>query len=339
MLPFLDSFCIQTSIEFDFHILFLDEYACKPSIFSHTDRLDAIEGRNVTMNCAVDGIPEPSVRWIVRNRVVVSLKGNASESGATTQGWRSYKYQQNANNLTILTADIQDAGVYVCAAENKAGKVELSITLAVTKKPPEIILTAKVILASLIAFVFFVIATMLVVIGVCTLKRQKKLGRWNTQVRNESYEKIELNNKPNYNASKSPRGDRSTFAKSYAENGGIAAVGVVGLVRRNGHYRNVPSDDDGTDYFEDNNAKSTNKTISNIKVDDALSWNTTTVATAVRKSTKSDAITNRMDGVSIKPLQLTNSDLHIPRLIELRYVCIASIYICTKHQPRDFFIS
>lgn len=301
----------------------LDEYACKPSIFSHNTRFHAIEGRNVTMNCAVDGIPEPSIRWMIRNRVVVNLAGNTSESGATAQGRRSYRYQQNANNLTILTADIQDAGVYVCAAENKAGKVELSITLAVTKKPTEMIWNAKVIMASLIAFVFFVIATMLVVIGVCTLKRQKKLARWNTQGRTENYEKIELNNKPNYNASKSPHGNRSSaFTKSYADNGGgISAVGVVGLVRRNGHYRNVPSDDDATDYFEDNNAKSTNKTISNIKVDDALGWNTATVATtSVRPSAKSDAATNRMDGVSIKPLQLTNSDLHIPRLIELRYV-------------------
>lgn len=274
------------------------------------------------MNCAVDGIPEPSIRWMIRNRVVVNLTGNTSESGVTAQGRRSYnyRYQQYANNLTIFTADIQDAGVYVCAAENKAGKVELSITLAVTKKPTEVVLNAKVIMASLIAFVFFVIATMLVVIGVCTLKRQKKLARWNTQGRTENYEKIELNNKPNYNASKSPHGNRSAFAKSYADNGGISAVGVVGLVRRNGHYRNVPSDDDATDYFEDNNAKSTNKTISNIKVDDALSWNTATVATSVRPSAKSDTITNRMDGVSIKPLQLTNSDLHIPRLIELRYV-------------------
>lgn len=286
------------------------------------------------MNCAVDGIPEPSIRWIVRNRVVVNFVGNSTDSGATAQGRRSYKYQQHANNLTILAADIQDAGVYVCAAENKAGKVELSITLAVTKKPTEIVLNAKVILASLIAFVFFVIATMLVVIGVCTLKRQKKLARWNTQGRTENYEKIELNNKPNYNASKSPYGNRSAFAKSYADNGGIAAVGVVGLVRRNGHYRNVPSDDDGTDYFEDNNAKSQTHTttISNIKVDDVHSWNTATVASSVRPSAKSDTITNRMDGVSIKPLQLTNSDLHIPRLIELRYASSSthssSSFIC-----------
>lgn len=295
----------------------LDEYACKPSIFPTNDRFYAVEGRNVTMSCSVGGIPEPNVRWMIRNRVIANLTGGTTATASTTvtaQGRKSYKYQQNASNLTILTADIQDAGTYICAAENKAGKVEVSVTLAVSKKPSETILSTKVILASVIAFVFFVIATVLVVIGVCTLKRRKKLGRWNTQGRTDSYEKIELNNKPNYNASKSPRGDRSTFMKTYAENG----IAVVGQVRRNGDYRNVPSEDDGTDCFEDN-AESNNATISNIKIDDSLNWNAATVALSVSRSAKKDnTVSNQTDGVNMKPLQLTDSDLHIPRLIELR---------------------
>lgn len=295
----------------------LDEYACKPSIFPTNDRFYAVEGRNVTMSCSVGGIPEPNVRWMIRNRVIANLTGGTTATASTTvtaQGRKSYKYQQNASNLTILTADIQDAGTYICAAENKAGKVEVSVTLAVSKKPSETILSTKVILASVIAFVFFVIATVLVVIGVCTLKRRKKLGRWNTQGRTDSYEKIELNNKPNYNAGKSPRGDRSTFMKTYAENG----IAVVGQVRRNGDYRNVPSEDDGTDCFEDN-AESNNATISNIKIDDSLNWNAATVALSVSRSAKKDnTVSNQTDGVNMKPLQLTDSDLHIPRLIELR---------------------
>lgn len=289
----------------------LDEYACKPSIFSSNDRFHAVEGRNVTMSCSVGGIPEPNVRWMIRNRVIANLTGNTNLAAAS--GRKLYKYQQNASNLTILTADIQDAGTYICSAENKAGKVEVSVTLAVSRKPSETILSTKVILASVIAFVLFVIATALVVIGVCTLKRRKKLNRWNTQGRSDSYEKIELNNKPNYNVSKSPRGDRNAFMKSYAENG----IAVVGQVRRNGDYRNVPSEDDGTDCFEDN-AESNNATISNIKIDDALNWNPATVTTSVSRSAKNDTIPNQTDGVNMRPLQLTDSDLHIPRLIELR---------------------
>lgn len=291
----------------------LDEYACKPSIFSVNDRFHAVEGRNVTMSCAVGGIPEPNVRWMIRNRVIANLTGNTNLA-TTVTGRKLYKYQQNASNLTILTADIQDAGTYVCAAENKAGKVEVSVTLAVSKKPSETILSTKVILASVIAFVFFVIATVLLVIGVCTLKRRKKLGRWNTQGRSDSYEKIELNNKPNYNVSKSPRGDRTAFMKTYAENG----IAVVGQVRRNGDYRNVPSEDDTTDCFIEDNAESNNATISNIKIDDILNWNPTTVAASVSRSAKKDIVSNQTDGINMKPLQLTDSDLHIPRLIELR---------------------
>lgn len=294
----------------------LDEFACIPHILAPDIRAHGIEGKNITMSCMVGGVPEPNVRWMVRNRVIANLSGNAKLPA--TQGRKLYmvNLQQNASNLTILTAEIQDAGTYTCAAENKAGKVEASVTLAISRKPPDAIFSTKVILASIIAFVLFVIATVLAVICVLTLKRRKKLGRWNTQCRGDSYEKIELSNKPNYSVGKSPRADRSAFMKTYAENG-IAVVGQQ--VRKNGDYRNVPSEDDGTDCYEDN-MESTNATISNIKIENVLNWNVTTASTAasINRSAKNDFCENETDGVNMKPLKLTENDLHIPRLIEFR---------------------
>lgn len=304
----------------------LDEYACIPSILASDVLAHGIEGKNITMSCTVGGVPEPIVRWMVRNRIIANLSGNIKLPA--TQGRKLYmvNLQHNASNLTILTADIQDAGTYICAAENKAGRVEASVTLAISRKPSDAIFSSTFILASVIAFVLFVMATAMIAICVLTVKRRKKIGRWNTQSCSDSYEKIELNNKPNYNVvvGKSSRGDCTTFMKTYAENG-IAVVGQQ--VRRNGDYRNVPSEDDGTDCFEDN-AETNNATISNIKIENV--WNvsttvfantSTSVTASVSRCAKNDFSHNNneaTDGINMKPLKLTESDLHIPRLIEFR---------------------
>lgn len=294
----------------------LDEYACIPHILAPDIRAHGVEGRNITMSCMVGGVPEPAVRWIVRNRVIANLTGNTMLP--TAQGRKLYvaNLQQNASNLTILTAEVQDAGTYICSAENKAGKVEASVTLAVSRKPAEAMLSAKVILASVIAVALFVLTTSLAIVCVCTLRRRKKLMRWHMQSgRCESYEKIELSNcKPNNHRVKSPRAgvNRSTLQRPCAENG-IAVVGHT--CRRNGDYRNVPtSEDDGTGY--EDNIETANATISNIKMENVRNW--------TEAKSRSPKPSNRWaSGASSKigkppKAKHDETDLHIPRLIEFR---------------------
>lgn len=293
----------------------LDEYACIPHILAPDIRAHGVEGRNITMSCMVGGVPEPNVRWIVRNRVIANLTGNTMLP--TAQGRKLYvaNLQQNASNLTILTAEVQDAGTYICAAENKAGKVEASVTLAVSRKPVEAMMSAKVILASVIAVALFVLTASLAVVCVCTLRRRKKLMRWHPQSgRCESYEKIELSNcKPNHRV-KSPRTgvDRSAFMKPCAENG-IAVVGQT--CRRNGDYRNVPSEDDGTGC--EDNVETSNATISNIKIESVRNW---TGATSRSPNQNNRWPTERVNSKIEKSPQTKRdeTDLHIPRLIEFR---------------------
>lgn len=303
----------------------LDEFACAPTIAASDWRAHGVEGKNITMSCIVNGIPEPNVRWMIRNRVIANLTGNSHPKLPASQGRKLYKVnlQQNVSNLTIFAVDLQDAGIYTCAAENKAGKVEASVTLTVARKPPDSIFGSKLIVVTIIAFSLFVVASVLLAICVCTLKRRKKLGRWNTQGRRESYEKIELNHtKPNYSVGKSPRCERGgIFIKSMAENG-ISVVGQQSARRRNGDYRNVPSEDNDTDCFEEN-AESSNATISNIKLEDEnriLSWSVATTSTnsAINRSAKNKLAHNQADGINMKPLKLDENDLHIPRLIEFR---------------------
>ncbi|KAM7352488.1 leucine-rich repeat, immunoglobulin-like domain-containing kekkon 3 protein isoform 1-T2 [Cochliomyia hominivorax] len=181
----------------------LDDFACVPQIIATDTTAHGVEGRNVTMSCYVEGVPEPSVKWMVKNRVIANLTATNGDSpsssprtAAAIQGRKTYVVNmlRNASNLTILTADMQDAGIYTCAAENKAGKVEASVTLAVSRRPPEAPLGFKVILLCIFIALLFVAGSSFAAICFCSLRRKRKMRLWNTmpQGRTESYEKIEM---------------------------------------------------------------------------------------------------------------------------------------------------
>ncbi|TMW46248.1 hypothetical protein DOY81_008672, partial [Sarcophaga bullata] len=181
----------------------LDDFACVPQIIATDTTAHGVEGRNVTMSCYVEGVPEPSVKWMVKNRVIANLTATNGDSptssprtSAAIQGRKTYVVNmlRNASNLTILTADMQDAGIYTCAAENKAGKVEASVTLAVSRRPPEAPLGFRVILLCIFIALLFVAGSSFAAICFCSLRRKRKMRLWNTmpQGRTESYEKIEM---------------------------------------------------------------------------------------------------------------------------------------------------
>ncbi|KAI9586098.1 hypothetical protein GQX74_001945 [Glossina fuscipes] len=181
----------------------LDDFACVPQIIATDTTAHGVEGRNVTMSCFVEGVPEPSVRWMVKNRIIANLTASNGDypstsprTAAATQGRKTYVVNmlRNASNLTILTADMQDAGIYTCAAENKAGKVEASVTLAVSRRPPEAPLGFKVILLCIFIALLFVAGSSFAAVCLCSLRRKRKMRLWNTvpQGRSESYEKMEM---------------------------------------------------------------------------------------------------------------------------------------------------
>lgn len=278
----------------------LDEFACTPTIAAAEAEATGLESNNITISCLVSGVPEPKIKWLFRNRMIANLSANAMLP-ATQGGRKLYvvNLHPSSSNLTIMIADMQDAGVYTCVAENKAGVVEASITLTVMKKPPESIINAKVLLFGVIVAILFIAALSLALVCVFTLRKRRKIGRWNAQGRCESYEKIELNNKPN-----NIRRDRSGFMKPYSDNG----IAVVGQVKRNGDYRTVPNEDDGTGLEESNNV-----VLGNIKRDSILRWKDTPGKNACSELWRENA--DALEGRSSRP---EDTDLHIPRLIEFR---------------------
>lgn len=213
----------------------LDEFACAPEIFPYDSKAHGVEGRNVTMTCHIAGIPEPTVRWLLKNKVIANLSGSTYSNGKKMY---VVHLQNHSSDLTILTADVQDAGVYVCTAENKAGRAEASVTLAVSRKPTENALSSKVLVASIVAGILFVLASCLTAVCVCSVRKNKVRWRRSECGREDNYEKIEMNHKMPGNV-----------------NGGGAVQNDISLVsesvRKNGDYRVVPGADTDQDVEED----------------------------------------------------------------------------------------
>lgn len=204
----------------------LDEFACIPEIFAYESKTNGLEGKNVTMTCRIAGIPEPSVRWLLKNKVIANLSGSSYSNGKKLY---MVHLQNNSSDLTIFSADLQDAGVYVCAAENKAGRVEASVTLAVTRKSPETAFSTKVLVASIITGIALVLASCLIALCVYSV-RKKQVVIWRDREchREDNYEKIEMNHKVTGNGGTTTPGSE---------------VAVVVQGRKNGDYRVVPAAD------------------------------------------------------------------------------------------------
>lgn len=310
----------------------LDEFACVPKITAPEALTTGVEGGNVTMSCNIGGIPEPRVKWLWRNRVIANLSGVPYSNGRKMYVVHAADY---TSNLTILTADMQDAGVYVCTAENKAGKVEASVTLAVLRRPPDTALSGRVLAASIIVAALFVLASCLIVLCVCTVRRRQQgvvSGRWQGQVqsgmarggrrRDDSYEKIEMNHKESSMLNHAgggvgrgvlPKGGNSTLASG--QNAEVAIVGPMMLKQRtrHGEYRGVPNvdtdpgeddaDEDDEGGYEDEVETPTPTTVVSSTRDCKTSWSgprssddTPSSHSEIRSSALSDSV-----------------DLHIPR--------------------------
>uniref|UniRef100_A0A8C4W7T3 Immunoglobulin superfamily member 10 n=1 Tax=Gopherus evgoodei TaxID=1825980 RepID=A0A8C4W7T3_9SAUR len=88
------------------------------------EKIIAKPGKNIILNCSVDGNPPPEIIWILPN-------GTRFSSGV-----RISRYHIGSNGTLIIYNPFRDdAGKYRCAARNKVGYIEKLIILEVGQKP------------------------------------------------------------------------------------------------------------------------------------------------------------------------------------------------------------
>lgn len=201
----------------------LEEFACVPEVKGASDTFKGTEGQEVTLVCRVTGVTALRVRWIRSGRLLANSTLTNSNSGRTFV----LRSEGQTSNLTIRSADTQDAGFYVCSAENRAGKSEVTLNLIIEKKSHKGF-GGRALMAGMAVSAVIVLSSCL--IGLCAYETRKKrqLDRWNEQIvtpnhHENNYEKIEASLK---SVSETPR-----------------VVVSDNLNRKRGDYRNVPSHD------------------------------------------------------------------------------------------------
>ncbi|RVE45288.1 hypothetical protein evm_010060 [Chilo suppressalis] len=253
----------------------LEDFACTPEVSASPNQFRGVEGDDVTLVCRVSGVPAPRVRWLRAGRLLANTSSTHVNSGKAFM----LRSEGQTSNLTIKSADMQDTGSYVCNAENRAGKAEIVLSLAIDKKPPNKSFGGRALMAGMAVSAVLVLSSCL--IGLCAYETRKKrqLDRWNEQIvttnhREDSYEKIEANIKNNVEL---PRVISS-------DNG-----------RKRGDYRNVPLHDSEDDYEGYLKSEARNDRDSSLTPPLQSAWRRTDYDSRVTRSSE------------------TERDLHIPR--------------------------
>lgn len=125
------------------HTLHL-EVLFAPEFKEGNNSKEVTPGENVTMDCSADGNPEPEVLWSYNGAV------NVRETAGRRQ-----------RSIIVTGATSTNAGVYVCVATNKVGRVSRSVTLTMTELRGRGLLS---VIWWLLILIFIIIFLVLVVI-------------------------------------------------------------------------------------------------------------------------------------------------------------------------------
>ncbi|NXK86083.1 MXRA5 protein, partial [Formicarius rufipectus] len=105
--------------------LLVTDHLEKPSFRDPvTERITAIAGHTINLNCSVQGNPKPSTSWILPN-------GSEVLSGSRLHRF----YHKKDGILHISSLSAEDAGTYRCTARNPGGYVERVVFLKVGLRP------------------------------------------------------------------------------------------------------------------------------------------------------------------------------------------------------------
>ncbi|KAI4882907.1 hypothetical protein NFI96_019293 [Prochilodus magdalenae] len=105
--------------------LHVTEHSEKPRLKSlATESVQLTDGITVTLNCSVEGKPNPQITWILPNGTSL-LRG--------TSIFRFHHMPDGS--LVIREPSLSEAGAYRCVGHNSAGYVERKVTLESGKKP------------------------------------------------------------------------------------------------------------------------------------------------------------------------------------------------------------
>ncbi|XP_053677802.1 uncharacterized protein LOC128727875 [Anopheles nili] len=115
----------------------VDDLACLPVVTPETSYREIAEGRNISLDCRIAAVPEPTVAWLFQGQVLLN-------DSLLSPNLHLYYYQDELDGakhseLFIYNINADDNGTYSCVAENSAGRVQTNYTLHVIVKEEPVV--------------------------------------------------------------------------------------------------------------------------------------------------------------------------------------------------------
>lgn len=158
------------------------ELACLPDVSPTSLYLEIAEGKNVSLLCRVNAVPEARVSWRFQDRVL-------QNDSTIAPGVHLYYYVEEGtvekkSELFIFNTNAEDNGTFICVAENQAGKAQSNYTIRIVLKeepmtqsrriPTEYLMGICVLAAAVLVFAFSCLITCWLRYRVKKKRRQKK---------------------------------------------------------------------------------------------------------------------------------------------------------------------
>lgn len=141
------------------------DLACLPDVAPTTLYLEIGEGKNVSLLCHVNSVPEARVSWWFQGHIL-------QNDSLVAPGMRLLYYLEDGvhekrSELFIYNTTADDNGTFICTAENSAGISQANFTIRITIKHEQKIIKAFVVPLELMFII--VLAAAMVVILISTL--------------------------------------------------------------------------------------------------------------------------------------------------------------------------
>ncbi|XP_044748597.1 leucine-rich repeat-containing protein 24-like [Coccinella septempunctata] len=147
------------------------DLACLPDISPTTFFLELSEGKNVSLVCNVNAIPEAKISWWFHGQI---LQNNSMVApGLHLVYFVEEGTENKRSELYLFNTNVNDNGTFICNAENAAGKSQANFTIRVILKKEPIVIIVSLKFEYLVAIVIGIAAAVsisILIILLLTLK-------------------------------------------------------------------------------------------------------------------------------------------------------------------------
>lgn len=114
-----------------------DDLACMPNVSPAKLFFEISEGQNISLQCKIVAVPEPTITWWFQGHQVTLNESFAATSRLfyiTEEGG-----EEKHSDLYIFNASPEDNGTYSCVAENSAGRIQANYTIRMLIKEEPVV--------------------------------------------------------------------------------------------------------------------------------------------------------------------------------------------------------